>query len=85
MKKVKQFIKDHKTGLITLGGISLVTIIAIGLTKTSHTVAKVVTENNLPGYDIWAMVGTDCSPKLFEDVTKIIESYGKSIKFEILD
>ena len=46
---------------------------------------QVVTNTDLPGYDIWAMVGTECSPELFDNVTKLVESYGKSIKFDIID
>lgn len=86
----KQFIKKHKIKLLVLGGVTMVMVITIALTKGNETVVKEIVKTtteveDLPGYDIWAMVGTECSEELFNDVRQVVESYGKSINFDVLD
>lgn len=84
----KQFIKKHKTKLLVLGGVIVVTVVTIALTKGNDTVVKEIVKTttdveDLPGYDIWACVGTECSEELFNDVRQVVESYGKSINFDL--
>ena len=89
MNTVKTFMKKHKKELILVGGLTLVTTIVFVLTRRVKvdTVATVVeaSEELSEGYDIWAMVGTKCSPELLNDMKQIAENAGKSIYFDILD
>lgn len=85
MNKIKTFMKKHKKELILVGGLTLVATIVFVLTRrvkvnTITTVAD-VSEEFPEGYDIWAMVGTKCSPELFNDMKKLAEDAGKTIYY----
>lgn len=93
MNKTKQFVKEHHKTIITIGGTVLLAMTARALFKRellhnlNRATAITVVQDLLdqPSYDIWAMVGTKCEQGMFDEITKVVSEYGKTINFELLD
>lgn len=91
MNKTKQFVKDHHKTIIAIGGTVLVTIVARALVKKellkAFNKAIDVVEDlpELPSYDMWMMTGPNCKQEMFDEITKIVSEYGKTINIELFD
>ena len=93
MIKTKQFVKDHHKTIIAIGGTVVLAMTARALFKRellhnlNRATAITVVEDLLdqPSYDMWMMTGPNCKQEMFDEITKIVSEYGKTINIELFD